>query len=643
MALAVASGLSSVAGLTIVLTVSQSAHAQQIQGEPFIYQQGDDSSGSPAFNTSATWSSGAAPVAGNNYVDDGWRIRTPPTTTSGANSVTFAGDSLTLISPNPSPYLGVPQYGIGGVNVGTSGSYGYLTFKGNGASNTTQINDLVLANAGVVINYGNDEQTLTGNIYLVPANVTLATDNSGDTITTSVSGGIIDTHGNNLSGTAGTNDNYMVVASNISGGGMLRIENTGGGTIGTSDFIQQVVVLSGSNTFSGGLILDGTSTAGVTGNGPDLAIDSPTALGTGTLSILDTTSFPNPGAPGTEIDNLTGATEVLTTNNPQVWYESFTFLGTNSLNMGSGAVNLQGNITLNVSQNTLVVGGPVTGSFGLTKGAAGTLVLNGVLSYTGPTTVSAGTLQLGATGSNLSGGVAITGGTLALTANHGVLITSALSIAGSTGAWTGKLDIGNNALDVQGGNIATLTNQVAQGYASGTWQGSAGITSSTAAANSSHLTAVGVIQNTIDGSTNGSPLYGSGTALGLFSGISPANTDVLIKYVYYGDTDLSGKVDGSDYSRIDAAYLNNQNASNTALTGWFNGDFNYDGVIDGSDYALIDNAFNSQGASLAATVAAQVAPGSAVPEPTTAGLLGVATLGLIGRRRLQCVRQSRRQ
>ena len=72
------------------------------------------------------------------------------------------------------------------------------------------------------------------------------------------------------------------------------------------------------------------------------------------------------------------------------------------------------------------------------------------------------------------------------------------------------------------------------------------------------------------------------------------------------------------------------------LTGWFNGDFNYDGVINGSDYTLIDNAFNTQGAQLAAQIAsptAEIAAISAVPEPTTLGLLGMSAIAVLGRRR----------
>jgi hypothetical protein len=140
---------------------------------------------------------------------------------------------------------------------------------------------------------------------------------------------------------------------------------------------------------------------------------------------------------------------------------------------------------------------------------------------------------------------------------------------------------------------------------------------------------VGVIQNSVDGTPTGAALYGSGTSLGLFDGISPASADVLVKYTYYGDTNLDGKVDGSDYAKIDYAY------AHPALTGWANGDFNYDGVVDGSDYALIDNAFNSQGAVLTASIAAQVSGTSAVPEPASLGLLAVTIGGLLGRRRRQ--------
>jgi hypothetical protein len=207
---------------------------------------------------------------------------------------------------------------------------------------------------------------------------------------------------------------------------------------------------------------------------------------------------------------------------------------------------------------------------------------------------------------------------------HGVLTVPSLTF---TNPASGTLNVANNALDITGESLAAVTALAKTGYANGAWTGP-GLSSSAAAADSRHLTALGVIQN----NQNGTALYGTSNT---FEGITPGASDILVKYTYYGDTNLDGTVDGSDYSRIDNAYTYNQSHSTTPLTGWFNGDFNYDGSVNGSDYTLIDNAFNSQGVAFSAQVAtatAQVA-GSAVPEPASLGLLAIGAAGLLGRRR----------
>jgi alpha-tubulin suppressor-like RCC1 family protein len=202
-------------------------------------------------------------------------------------------------------------------------------------------------------------------------------------------------------------------------------------------------------------------------------------------------------------------------------------------------------------------------------------------------------------------------------ANRQLLVdTSVLDLVGYSGHWSSLLNVGNNDLDLQDSSLATVTNQVAQGYAGGKWNGSGGISSTSATADTKHLTALGVIQN----NQSGTAIFNSANK---FDGTTPGISDILVKYTYYGDANLDGKVDGSDYSRIDNGYLNH-------LTGWYNGDFNYDGVVNGSDYTLIDNTYNTQGAVLSA----QLAPVStSVPEPAGISLL-VVTAGLLGRRRL---------
>jgi hypothetical protein len=166
------------------------------------------------------------------------------------------------------------------------------------------------------------------------------------------------------------------------------------------------------------------------------------------------------------------------------------------------------------------------------------------------------------------------------------------------------IDIGNGDLIVPNGGPAGLASVEAEiktgaNFSNGYWNGSSGITSSAAANDTTMLTAVGVMLNNNGNTASPAPIYTK------FDGVATGLNDVLVMYTYYGDANLDGKIDGSDYSLIDNGYLNH-------LTGWSNGDFNDDGVINGSDYTLIDNAFNRQngiiglGSTPAASVAAQI-------------------------------------
>jgi hypothetical protein len=85
-------------------------------------------------------------------------------------------------------------------------------------------------------------------------------------------------------------------------------------------------------------------------------------------------------------------------------------------------------------------------------------------------------------------------------------------------------------------------------------------------------------------------------ATATFDGSAVANSHVLVKYTYYGDTDFNGKVDGADYARIDTTF--NNELTQGDIAGWFNGDFDYNNKVDGADYALIDSAFNAQNGTL---------------------------------------------
>jgi hypothetical protein len=196
--------------------------------------------------------------------------------------------------------------------------------------------------------------------------------------------------------------------------------------------------------------------------------------------------------------------------------------------------------------------------------------------------------------------------------NGGVSNVQKLNIAGATDAWTAKLDLNDSALVVDypsGGPspIATVQNQIKNGYAAGSWTGN-GITSSAAAAaaSSAHKTALGYADSTTPGTFLGQILDGSA---------------VVVRYTYSGDANLDGKVDTLDFNSL---------AANFGGAGkvWTQADFNYDGTVDTLDFNFLAANFGQQ-----ISEGGGGGVGALVPEPTSLGLLGFAAATLVARRR----------
>lgn len=146
----------------------------------------------------------------------------------------------------------------------------------------------------------------------------------------------------------------------------------------------------------------------------------------------------------------------------------------------------------------------------------------------------------------------------------------------------GRLDLKDNLaiVDYSAGTVRPeIAAWLASGRNFGAWNGN-GIRSSTAAADPQGIRTLGMIESSQFISANGTTIFG---------GENIDSTAILIKYTYYGDTDLNGVVDFDDYARIDSAFLGGGTGT------WFDGDSSYDGVIDFDDYALIDTAFLLQG------------------------------------------------
>jgi autotransporter-associated beta strand protein len=355
---------------------------------------------------------------------------------------------------------------------------------------------------------------------------------------------------------------------------------------------------------SEGFILAGVA---VLNAAPVVGLTWSNAAGTGVWNVGGAANWNIPGAAFQNGNAVTFDNSIITTNQT-ITLNTTVSPASITVNNSTGSYTITGTGTIN-------------GSTGLTKLGTQKLTLATSNTYTGMTVVNAGTLELAATGA-LPVNNALTiaaGATMIADPNTGLLILSSLNLdPTSTGTAVGKLDLTDTGLVVHNGNLATLTAAIQAGSNNLAWNGSAGIVSSTAAADTAHLTALGVMQNA---DANGNAIYTS--VFDRATGLNLTSTDVLARYTWYGDANLDGHVDGSDYSLIDNGFLNQ-------LTGWQNGDFNYDGVVNGSDYTLIDNAFNQQGAAIPASITAQVAP---VPEPARAGIGVLASIALTRRRR----------
>ena len=170
--------------------------------------------------------------------------------------------------------------------------------------------------------------------------------------------------------------------------GGLSYAGTIAGPMGLVKLGANALLLSGNNTYAGSttvaagiLTLSGSVTSAGNTNllGGQLDINNPNALGSGTLTIT-----------GGSLDNTSGGSITLATNNAQAWTGDFTFLGSNPLNLGTGSVTLAANRQVTVAVNSLTVGGNITGGYGLTVAGSGSLILGGSNTYTGATTVNSG-------------------------------------------------------------------------------------------------------------------------------------------------------------------------------------------------------------------------------------------------------------
>src|SRR5260221_2431547 len=329
----------------------------------------------------------------------------------GAIALTKSGDGTLAINGN--------NTFTGGVAINA----GILQLGNAGALNSTTPNAVSFGASG------------TGTLQLNGNSVTISGLNTSAPVgTPTIEDGVAGTHTLTVN-TTGSNT-YAGILQN-GAAGTLALTKSGAGSL----------ALSGNNTYSGTTALS----AGT------LGINSATAIGSGTLTI----------AGGTTLDNTSAGAVTLTNNNLPSWNGDFSFTGTPSLNLGTGAVTPSASRQVTVNANTLTVGGVIAGgAIGLTKLGAGGLTLSAANTFTAGTTLNAGTLNINNASAlgTIVGTFTINGGTIdnttggsITTLNYPQFWNGDFSFTGTQGLNLGTGTVTPNANRMVTVNANTLT------------------------------------------------------------------------------------------------------------------------------------------------------------------------------------------
>ena len=251
----------------------------------------------------------------------------------------------------------------------------------------------------------------------------------------------------------GDNAGAVTISAPLATGAAQTWEVIGTGANGSSLTLSGGVAFNHAVVKTGDGVLTlggaGTGAGGLTVNGGTVELGSDTAFGAGLLTIN----------PGVTLD-ATGGARDLTNNNLVALNGSFTFTGSNTLDLGTGAVTMGNNAVVTVSASTLTIGGIIddgASNFTLTKGGAGTLVLDGANTHGGGATLAGGTLNLGHASALGTGTFTIGAGTTFDNTSGG-----ALTLAGNlVQVWQGDFTFtGTDDLNLGTGGV-TMTAPVA--------------------------------------------------------------------------------------------------------------------------------------------------------------------------------------
>jgi hypothetical protein len=305
---------------------------------------------------------------------------------------------------------------------------------------------------------------------------------------------------------------------------------------------------------------------------------------------------PNAAGATANFGNIITAPRTVTLDAPQtvgnVTFDnanSYTISGTQTLTLDASS----GSATLKVLAGSHTIAAPIVLADATTVDVAAGQTLSVQHLRGAGLTVNTGNLKI------LAGGTANSAG--------GTSKVTSLSIAAA-----GKLDLTNNSLVIDyTGAVGTLVGDVRQHLQSGRLISSSATTT----------TGLGYADNAVL-----NPVKTT------FAGQNVDPSSLLVKFTYFGDSDLDGDVDVADLGNL----ATNWQTANV----WSGGDFDYNGSVDVNDLGLLATNWqagtsNPLGpASLTEALASLGLPSAAVPEPSTVALLSLLPWSLRrGRRR----------
>ena len=574
------------------------------------------------------------------------------TTLSASNGFVKSGPGILRVTGTASggPITisrGVLQVGNGGTSGAVVASSivnnGELEFSRSGAVSFSG----AISGSGAVFITGDGRTTLSGPGSYTGQTGILSTGTLAITSAAAVAGSVrVNTGSNGTFDVSGVAGGYAVPGGQtlVGSGTVIGTTTLGGGATVSPGVARGTITMSGSLAFGGGgnynwQIDDGSLPAGQPGSYDlvsvlgGLAI---TASPTNTFKVNLWSVLPDgTSGPALGFDSLVSSTyTLLTTTGGISGFAANKFtVNTGSANGTAGFINDLGGgtfsiaragndlnlvftasgavptvITIDVASGTQSqtdAGYPLlTGATPVVKTGAGTLVIDQANTLTGTTTVQTGVLRL-ANAAALSDSelVVIAGGT------GQVAPSTSTSVAGLDLSGNGLVDLTTGRLTISSGlSTVALVAELLEGRGDGSWNGSSGITSSTAAAEvaSSIQRSVGWLDN------------GDGS--------------LTVAYAAPGDTNIDWSIDILDAANFLALGKFDTNAAAT----WIEGDFNYDGFVDILDAAdfVSTGLFNAGNYNAAPGSSGAVA---AVPEPSSAwawfaGGLALA-IGHVARRR----------